>query len=132
MVLVSTPENLAITSALMSVLRELAIGEVIEKSHLQNLIKGKAHLLDKARKAVEREQGCIFATIIGVGIKKLEPQNAHLVGEKARVRARKGLSSAQGKIIGVVRSNEGVMGAQDKLNLTNELNKLGLAVEFCK
>lgn len=132
MALVSTPENLAIVDGLLDALRNLKVGETIEKKRIENLVKGKPHLLIKARRAIEREEGCILATVMGVGVKKLEPQKAHLVGEKARERARRGLSATQGKIIGVVRSNEGVMAAQDKLNLTNELNKLGLAVEFCK
>lgn len=130
--IVSTPENLAIVSALCDALRSLQPGEVIAKARLDNLTKRKPHLLAKARRVIEREQGCVFATIIGTGIKRLETDQVALVGQKARISARRKLGKAQGQIVGVVKTQEGEMAAQTKLKLTNELNKLGLAVQFCE
>jgi hypothetical protein len=129
---ISSPENLAILSNLASVLREVKIGELLPKSRLDNLLSGKMHLLNRARRLVEEEQGCIFATIVGHGIKKLDPADANLVGQRARQKARRGLGRAQTQIVGVVRTNEGLMLAQDKVKLTQELNRLGLAIEFCQ
>jgi hypothetical protein len=129
---VSTPENLKIVDALCQALRNLKIGETLSKKRIENLVSGKPHLLARARSSIEQEQGCILATVIGIGIKKIEPRMAHTVGEKARVKARRGLSKAQGQMVGVVRSSEGVMLAQDKVQLTNELNKVGLTIEFCR
>lgn len=132
MAYVSTEENLAIVEALCAALRDMEVGETLKRTQLQNLLSGKPHLLYNAKKRVERELGCIFVTVVGIGLKKLDPAGAHTVGERAREKAKRGLSKAQGQIVGVVRSSEGVLGAPDKLKLTNELNKLGLAVEFCK
>ncbi len=131
MATVSTPENLAILAALAEALRALNPGETLHKKQLANLLQGKHYLLSKARRMVEEELGCVFATIIRTGVKRLEVTHVVAVGEKARVTARRRLGRAQGQIVGVVRSSEGIMRADDKLKLTNELNKLGLAVEYC-
>jgi hypothetical protein len=113
-------------------LRRLKADEIITKKQLNNILKGKPHLLTKARRMVEKETGVIFATIIGVGLKKLDPKMAHTVGVRAREKAVRGLKTAQGQIIGVIRETEGVTDAHTRLTATNELNKLGLAIEFCK
>jgi len=132
MAFVSTTENLEILSAVCDALRNLEPDETVSKKRLDNLLRGKQHLLAKARTMVEKDDGCVFATVIGVGVKKLPPSKVVQVGERARIRASRGLSKAQGQIVGVVRSSEGIIPAVDKLKLTNELNKLGLAVEFCR
>lgn len=130
---ISTTENIEITNALIARLRSAAVDEVIHKAELDNLIKGKIHLLTKARRIVEREDGCIFATIIREGLKKLPYVDVHLVGEKSRVRAARSMNTAQGRIIGVVRSdNLNGLNADERLKITNEVNKLGLLIEYCK
>lgn len=132
MAYITTAENAAIVAALCDRLRVLKIDETLTKAHLDNLLQGKPHLLARARKMVEQEQGCIFSTIIGVGLKKIDPKTAHMVGIAARHKAMRGLKTAQGRIIGVIRESEGVADSQTRLTLSNEVNKLGLAVEFCK
>lgn len=129
---ISTPENLKILGALVYSLRELQIDELLPRERLANLLKGKPHLLHKAKTLVEGEQGCIFVTVIGVGLKKLDPKDADVVGQKARQKAQRGLGKAQGQIVGVVRAYEGDMSAQERSKLSQELNKLGLAIQFCE
>lgn len=132
MAYVSTPENFDIVVAIVETIRSTPIDTIIPRKQLDNLLKGKLHLLAKARRQVEREDGVVIATIIGVGIKKLDPRGVHVVGVDARRRASKGLGRAQGRIVGVIRNNNGELSANDRLKASNEINKLGLAVEFCK
>ena len=131
MTYISTAENMAIMAAVMDALRDIPVGEILPRSRLENLLSGKPHLLRRARELVEREQGCILATVIREGVKKIDPTKADTVGAQARQRAHRGLITAKSRIIAVVRSQEGELNAQDKLRLTSELNKLGLAAEFC-
>ena len=129
---VSTTENMEIVSALVVTIRSTPFDEVIPRKQLDNLLHGKHHLLAKARRMVEREDGVVIATVIGVGIKKMPSAIVHVVGIEARRKASKGLGRAQGRIVGVIRNNNGELSAGDRLKASNEINKLGLAVEFCK
>ncbi len=129
---VSTTENLEIVNALITTLTDMKFGDTLSKERIDNLVRGKPWLLTKAKTVVEQSTGCIFATVIREGVKKLQPADSHLAGMKARKRAVKGMGRAHGQIVGVIRAQYGEMTAQERLKATNEINKLGLAVEFCR
>lgn len=128
---ISTPENMEITDALMTKLRGLGVGDVAPNEHINNLAKDKRHLITKARRAIEKEQGCILATVIGVGIKKMDPGSAQTIGKDARVKAFRGTRRARDRIVGVIRAGSANMDRQTKLKLSSEVNKLGFIAEMC-
>ena len=127
----STPENLAIIDALATALRDLPEETVLPRSQIANLTKDKPHLLYRALKLVERDDGCVFATIIGVGIKKLKARDAHVIGVRTREQVARRVSKTKKKIVGVLRANENKLNAQERGVISTEINKLGLIVEFC-
>lgn len=131
MAYISTAENMEIIDALSQALRDLPVGEILPKARIDNLSRNKAHLVHRARNLIEREQGLVLGTVVGIGIKKLPANQAGLVGEQARLKAKRGVTKASKRIIGVVRINEREMTSADRAKLAEEVNKLGLVMEFC-
>ena len=129
---ISTPENMEITEALVATFRNLKNGETVDNARIDNLMQGKRHLVTKARHMVEREQGCVLATVIGVGVKKLDPDAAHTVGKVARGKALRTTLKARNRIVGVIRAGHAGMDRQARLRLSSEVNKLGFIAEMCQ
>jgi hypothetical protein len=128
---VSSPENLLIIDALAAALRELPEEQILTRARIANLTKDKPHLLYRALKLVERDDGCVFATVIGVGVKKLKPSDAHVIGVRTREQVARRVGKTKKKIVGVLRTNENKLNAQERSVISTEINKLGLIVEFC-
>lgn len=128
---ISSPENIEITEALIDAIGGLNPGEILPNGKIENLVKGKRHLLAKARRIVQRRDGVVFATIIGVGIKRLKDEDVYVVGSHARKRAKNTTEKARKEIVGVIRRGDAVMDRETQLRTMNEINKLGLIAEFC-
>jgi hypothetical protein len=128
---VSTQENLEIIEALAQTFRNLKIDETIENKRIKNMAKGKRHLVDRARRMIEREQGCILATVIGIGIKKRPANNASDIGREARLRMGRTSKKAQGRIIGIIRQGTADMDRTSVARVTTEVNRLGFIAEMC-
>lgn len=129
---VSTPENLEIVEAIVDSLRRLKADAILPNKAIDNLARGKRHLVMKARKLVQEQEGCVFATVIGVGIKRLPNGESHLVGQAARMKALRGTKRAQSQIVAVIRKGSATMDRQTRQRCLNEVNKLGLIAEFCR
>jgi hypothetical protein len=88
----TSPENAEIISKLQTTLRELSLGGVLTYSSLSQIagrdLQKHRHLLESAQEAVERELGCVFATVRNVGVKRLASEDAPSVGLSALRRCR--------------------------------------------
>lgn len=129
---IATPENMEILDALTKSLTELAPGKVLPIKTIDNLARGKRHLVTKARQLVQRSEGCVFATVIGSGIKKLEDENVASVGRAARLRSFRTVTRARDDIVAVIRRGSATINRQTMNKMYNEANKLGLISEFCR
>lgn len=114
----------------MQALTDLPIGSVLENKQIDNLAAGKRHLVNKARLRVEEQTGAVFATIIRLGIKKLESPSVHTVGEAARESAGRKLKKAHKTIVGHITLNTEGMTETARRKAIDEIGKLGLAIEF--
>lgn len=130
MKLFSTPENLEIIDALTARMAAMQPGETLKNADIENMVHGKRHLLIRARAILNREHGYIFASVYGVGIKRIDRDAIPLVGEHSRFKAMRGLGRAKKQIIGVIKNDGENLSEQQKLRCSAELAKLGLAAQF--
>lgn len=76
-----------------AVLAEAAIGAVIEYTAISNKlgydICKKRYILQRAIENLSKQSGAIFAPVWKVGLMRLPPQDAHLLGVTARARIRR-------------------------------------------
>lgn len=128
---VSSPENLAIIEALIERLESLPVGATLNNQTVHNLCQGKKHLIYRAREIVEKRQGCAFATVRGVGVKKLQPEKASTLGQKARESAARRIGKSKGVMVIVFKSNED-MDRAARLKLQDEISRCSLVQEFLK
>lgn len=90
----TTPENVRAVDKLASALEQLPVGETISYLALQAAVPGwnqhrHAWLLAKARERVEKQLGCVLATVRDTGIKRLPPADIPGVGIAALGRIRR-------------------------------------------
>lgn len=96
----STTENEADVSALVACLQRTAIGDTVTKQQLSDAIgrsiEPRRYLLERAKTVLEREQGIVFASVRGVGYRRLPIDAVHTVGRRTRrsIRRKAGRSMA--------------------------------------
>lgn len=90
---ITSPENAAAIAALEAHLRQLPMGAISDYRTLKSVAsvdveKSSRHVLARAIEAVERDMGCLFATVRGVGVKRLASSEMpeHGLATLARVR----------------------------------------------
>jgi hypothetical protein len=80
----TSPENAEIIRKLQTALREVSLGGTLTYGALYQVagmnVQKHRHLLTRAQEAVEKELGCVFAAIRGVGIKRLPSEESPSVG----------------------------------------------------
>lgn len=90
------------TQSLSGRLRELSVGGLVTYDELSELIgrniRTHRHLLYSAIRMVEREDGAVFDTERGVGVRRLEAADAPKVGQKTRRSVRRAADRAAERI----------------------------------
>lgn len=76
------------TKAIITRLREMAIGELVTYDELSGIIgrdiQRNRYILDSARRNVEREDGAVFGIERGVGIRRMTADEAPNIGIQSR------------------------------------------------
>lgn len=97
----SNPDNVAVIEKLTGALSEIPMGGTEPYIKLSSRIGGDVtgnyrHLLASARRKAEKDLGCVFASVRGVGIKRLSAEDGIEIGPEAvRSIRRKGTTVAK-------------------------------------
>lgn len=119
----TNPENEAIVSALKAALRELPIEQVLPYAQVNNLIKGKRYLLDKARREIEQECGFVLSTVYGQGIKRIsKPQ---CIGVECRAKIMRSTKKAADRMVSAIKKDRESMSREDFMTTQAEINRIG-------
>lgn len=126
----TSPENQAAIERLADVLRRLPVGMTIHYPDLNVAagddrdVRGKhRHLLDAARKSVEREDGSRFEAVSGVGVKKLRAEEIVPLGTSHVRRTRRAALRGIDRLTGIAAN----LSQQDRATITAQRTVLGVA-----
>jgi hypothetical protein len=117
------------TRALADRLVATQVGDTITFGQMSDAIgrdiAARRHLIPRAIAIAAREAGAIFGSIRGVGYRRLEPAEAHILGAHARQRLRRSTRRASDAILSAVtRAND--LPEPAKLRAYAEVNALSL------
>lgn len=95
----TSPENAIVIGKLSAILATLPMGETISYHDLRKVAPGfREWLLRKARDATEKELGCAFECVRGVGVKRLTSSEVPGVGLSAIRKIRRGANRGKKRL----------------------------------
>ena len=128
----SSPEQTACAGRLSSTLSQQQVEQTLSYAALNEIAGGgfdllgkHRHILYRAIKMAEADQGCIFASVRGVGIKRLSRSRTPDVGVNFRRRVRRGAKRASARILHVVTKRGNDMSETDRRRSIAEAAGLG-------